>query len=143
MFLDENLHKCEPLLAVLDNAGVRYERHETHFNAGDADAEWLPIVSRNQWIILTKDKEIRYNELEISAIITNKAREFFFRSGNWSGAEMAEILGKALPKMKRLVRRTEAPFIASITRSGEVHLRYNKSGSIYAQQKDSRKETGG
>jgi hypothetical protein len=119
---------------------VRYECHGTHFKAGDPDTEWLPIVSEQGWIILTKDKEIRYNELEISAIIINKARQFFFRSGNWSGQEMADILGKALPKMKKLTRRTEAPFIASITRTGEVHLRYNKGGSIHAQQKDSKKE---
>lgn len=143
LFLDENLHNCAPLLAVLDKAGVRYERHGIHFRIGELDRIWLPTVSREGWIILTKDKGIRYNELEIAAVIANKGREFFFRSGNWSGEQMAEILSKALPKMKRLAAKVEAPFIASLTQTGEVYLRYDKNGSIHEQQKKAKKEQTG
>jgi hypothetical protein len=101
---------------------------------------WLPRVSQERWVILTKDKGIRYNELEIAAVITNRGREFFFRSGNWSGVQMAEILSKALPKMRRLAKKTDAPFIASITQGGEVHLRYDKNGSIYEQKRKLKQE---
>lgn len=135
LYLDENLHNCVPVRAVLDKAGVRYERHGVHFKTGEVDTVWLPKVSQEGWIILTKDKGIRYNELEIAAVIANKAREFFFRSGNWSGAQMSEILLKALPKMRRLSQKVEAPFIASITQGGEVHIRYDRDGSVYLQKR--------
>jgi PIN like domain len=135
LYLDENLHNCAPICAVLDQAGVRCERHGSHFTTGEKDSIWLPVVSKNGWIILTKDKGIRYNQLEIGAVIAHEAREFYFRSGNLSGAEMAVILSKALPKMKRLVKKVGAPFIASLTQSGEVHLRYDRNGSVYEQKR--------
>jgi len=99
------------------------------------DAVWLPHACKEGWIVLTKDKGIRYNQLEIAAIVANNGREFFFRSGNWSGTKMAEILSKALPKMKRMAKNVGAPFIASLTEGGEVHLRYDRGGSIYDQKR--------
>jgi hypothetical protein len=140
LFLDENLHKCAPVLALLEKSGTRYVRHADKFIAGEIDEKWLPKVSQEGWVILTKDKGIKYNELEIAAIKENKGREFVFGSGNWSGDQMADILSKALPKMKRLAKKTEAPFIASLTQTGAVHLRYDKNGSIYEQKRKAKKE---
>jgi hypothetical protein len=51
-------------------------------------------------------------------------REFYFASGNYSGAEMATMLVDALREMVRFVRRYDPPFIASISRSGKVSLRF-------------------
>jgi hypothetical protein len=130
------------LIDVLNKAGIRYERHESYFKAGEIDRTWLPEVSQRGWIILTKDKGIRYNELEISAVIANKGREFFFCSGNWSGDKMGEILSNAIPKMMRLAKKTAAPFIASISQSGEVYLRYDKEGSIYARKRNLKQVNG-
>lgn len=100
---------------------------------------WLPVVAEKRWIILTKDKAIRYNELEQRAVIQSRAREFVFSSGNLTAAQMAEALVSALPKMQRLARRTEPPFIASITPAGDVHLRYDSQGSVYEQKKKAKK----
>jgi hypothetical protein len=123
------------LLEVLSKAQVRYERHGAHFHPGEVDTVWLPHACKEGWIVLTKDKGIRYNQLEIAAIVANNGREFFFRSGNWSGTKMAEILSKALPKMKRMAKKVYAPFIASLTEAGEVHLRYDRGGSIHDQKR--------
>lgn len=65
---------------------------------------------------------------------------FFFKSGNLSGLKMAEILIKALPKMKRMARRKAPPFIASLTGNGEVLLRYDQGGSIHEQKRKVKKE---
>ncbi|MGC2527409.1 MAG: hypothetical protein WA639_06655 [Candidatus Acidiferrum sp.] len=53
-------------------------------------------------------------------------REFVFASGNLSGQDMATALELALPKMRRLFRTLDPPFVASITRQGQVHLRWPK-----------------
>lgn len=76
------------------------------------------------WVLLTKDKRIRFNELEKSAIQRYRVREFYFASGNYSGAEMATILVSALREMARFFRRYDAPFIASISKSGKVSFRF-------------------
>jgi hypothetical protein len=124
LYLDENLHNCRPILDALARHGVRHERHGSHFDPGTEDTVWLPFVGTQGWILLTKDKKIRFNELERSAIQRYRVREFYFASGNYSGAEMAEMLGAALRDIARFCRRYDPPFIASISKSGKVSLRF-------------------
>jgi len=123
LYLDENLHNCKPILDALTQQGVKHERHGSYFQPGTEDTEWLPFVGEKGWVLVTKDKKIRYNELEKAAVLHSRVREFYFSSGNHSGAEMAEILVAALPGILRVWRREEPPFIASITKSGKVNLR--------------------
>jgi len=105
---------------------VRHEKHLSHFSRGTPDEQWLPLVGKNRWILLTADKHIRYNLLEKRALRLHSVREFVFASGNMTGQDMAVALETALPKMLRLCRKIRAPFVASITRTGEVHLRWPK-----------------
>jgi hypothetical protein len=123
LYLDENLHNCKPILAALVQQGVKHERHGQHFAPGTEDTQWLPFVGEKGWVLLTKDKRIRYNELEKAAVRHHKIREFYFSSGNYSGAEMAEMLTDALRDMARIFRMQKPPFIASITKSGKAEIR--------------------
>jgi hypothetical protein len=123
LYLDENLHNCRPILDVLLRHSIKHERHGEHFPSGTEDSVWLPFVGQRGWILLTKDKRIRFNQLEKTAVRRHRVREFYFSSGNFTGAEMAEILVAALPAMIKTVRKQEPPFIASIAKSGQVSLR--------------------
>ena len=84
------------------------------------------MIGSKRWALLTGDKRIRYNLLEKHALQIHAVREFVFTSGNMSGQDMAAALELALGKMQRLCRKIEPPFVASITRAGEVHLRWPK-----------------
>jgi hypothetical protein len=126
LYLDENLCNTRAILDVLTKLGVPFERHLVHFPAGTLDEAWLPLVGSKGWILLTSDKRIRYNSLEKLALELHAVREFVFTSGNMSGQDMAEALERALNKMRNLCARTKPPFVASITRSGEVNLRWPK-----------------
>lgn len=106
--------------------GVRFERHLGHFDRGVPDETWLPLVGSKGWVLLTTDKRIRYSLLEKRALEQNSVREFVFTSGNMSGEDMAIVLALALAKMHRLCRKLKPPFVAAITRTGEVHLRWPK-----------------
>jgi len=110
-------------LDVLLRHSIKHERHGEHFPPGTEDSVWLPFVGQRGWILLTKDKRIRFNQLEKTAVRRHRVREFYFSSGNFTGAEMSEILIAALPAMIRTVRNQEPPFIASIGESGQVSLR--------------------
>jgi len=105
---------------------VRFERHLAHFPRGTPDETWLPKVGANGWVLLTADKRIRYNFLEKQALKEHAVREFVFASGNMSGEDMGAVLELAIPKMRRLARKLEPPFVAAITRKGEVYLRWPK-----------------
>jgi len=102
---------------------IKHERHGQYFSPGTPDTSWLPFVGEKGWILVTKDKRIRFNDLEREAVVTYRVREFYFTSGNYSGAEMALMLTTALPEIMQLCRKQAPPFIASITKSGKVHLR--------------------
>jgi hypothetical protein len=110
-------------LDLLVQRGIKHERHGQHFSAGTQDTSWLPFVGEKGWILITKDKRIRFNDLEKEAVVAYGVREFYFTSGNHSGAEMAVMLIAALPEIVQLCRKQAAPFIASITKAGKVHLR--------------------
>jgi hypothetical protein len=127
IYLDENLCNSSAILDTLAKLGVRYERHLAHFDRGTTDEKWLPLVGTEGWVLLTADKRIRYNFLEKHALEEHAVREFVFTSGNMSGQDMAYALELALPKMRHLCRKRKPPFVASVTRLGEVHLRWPKS----------------
>ena len=135
LFLDENLHNCQPILQALEEARISCERHSVHFRAGTPDSEWLPFVGSNGWLLITPDQRIRYNELERKAIQRYRVRAFVFTAGNLSGAEMARLLVSAFPKMKRICAKNDPPFISSITKSGDVHVRFDKFGPVHARKK--------
>lgn len=126
LYLDENLCNSQAILETLQKLRVRFERHLAHFRRGILDEEWLPLVGSKGWILLTTDKRIRYNFLERRALQLHGIREFVFTSGNMSGQEMSVALEAALPKMRRLCRKFKPPFVAAITRAGEVHMRWPK-----------------
>jgi hypothetical protein len=126
LYLDENLCNSTFILGTLTKLGVRFERHLSHFSRGTLDENWLPIVGKNEWVLLTADKRIRYNLLEKRALEKNRVREFVFASGNMSGQEMAEALEQGIRKIIKMCSSIDPPFVAAITRSGEVHLRWPK-----------------
>jgi len=126
LYLDENLCNSTVILETLTKLGVRFERHLSHFSRGTLDESWLPLVGKNGWVLLTADKRIRYNLLEKRALDKNRVREFVFASGNMSGQEMAEALEQGIRKMFRMCSRIDPPFVAALTRSGEVHLCWPK-----------------
>lgn len=126
LYLDENLCNSIAVLDTLNRLEVRFERHLIRFGRGTLDETWLAFVGKNRWVVLTADKRISYNYLEQRALQRNAVREFVFTSGNMSGREMAESLEIALPKMIKMCRRFSPPFVAAITRTGEVHLRWPK-----------------
>ena len=129
LFLDENLCNCQPLLDAIAECGVRYERHYAHYPPGTPDTGWLPYVGSQHWILLTADQTIRYSEVEKRAVVRHKVREFVFTSGNLSRFELARLIKIAMPSMQKLCLKQKPPFIASITKSGNVSLRYPKPAS--------------
>jgi len=96
--------------------------HDDHFKLDEQDEVWIRDVAARGWIILSKDKEIRKRPNERQALRDARAMAFFLASGNMTGNEMADAFLKALSKMKRLHRKQPAPFVATVTRVGDVSL---------------------
>jgi len=134
LYLDENLDNCQPILDILISSSIQHHRHRDHFARGTPDEQWLQFVAERSWVVLTKDKRNRYNEIEREALRRHRVREFYFGSGNFNGEEMAQALGYALPQMKTLCRHN-APLMGSIGRSGQITIVFDEYGSTHDRRK--------
>lgn len=73
-------------------------------------------------MILTKDSKLLTNQLEIIALLRSGAATFALRAADMSGPEMAEAFVAALPDMLKFINKFDLPFLATISRSGNVSI---------------------
>ena len=96
---------------ALREAGAIVERHADHFPKGAPDETWLAGAGSRNWVVLTRDKRIRYRQLEKLALTEAKVRAFVFTGGNVTVKDTAAILVSALPRIDRVCRTQAGPFI--------------------------------
>jgi hypothetical protein len=125
VYLDENLCNCKPILEVLAGHGIQVHRHLDFFLRGTPDDEWLPFVGKNRWAILTTDRRFRYNELERNALQNHNVQAFEFRDNQIGALGMARALSIALPAIQKVLGHRRRYFVATISRSGEVTVRWD------------------
>lgn len=99
---------------ALMNAGAQIQHHGDHFAQNTPDAEWLQNVGNRGWVVLTKDKKIGRNELELRAIACANVKVFSLASGNLTGQQMAHTFVNGLEKLEKFTYGNQAPFIAKI-----------------------------
>lgn len=101
-----------------------------HFDKDTPDDEWLAAVGRRGWIVLSKDKHLRHNLIEIAALLKSNTHSFILTSGNDTGQEMAEAFLAAMPDIKRIVAKFPPPLVATVTKSGTVKVVYTHDALI-------------
>lgn len=102
--------------------GEIVEPHDDHFAQNTPDAEWLVDVGRRGWVVLTKDKNIRSNQLEHVALVRANVACFMLGRGDLKAEAMGKIFVASLPRMKRVLRRFALPMAASLSASGHVRV---------------------
>lgn len=110
-------------MGALREASLQAEAHDSHFDMNTPDTVWLPVIGQKGWVLLTKDKAIRTNELERQALVANNVAAFMLGRGDLPGAEMARIFINAMRTVERALRRYEVPFIASVSRTSVVSMK--------------------
>lgn len=92
------------------------------FGTGVKDVDWLPMVGAKGWVLITKDKQIRRRTLERDALTRSGVRAFVLTGDGMTGEQQAAVITKALKQMRKMLDRQPPPFIAGITREGNVSL---------------------
>jgi predicted nuclease of predicted toxin-antitoxin system len=103
---------------ALRDAGVQVKVHDDHFQQAATDVEWLTAAGRQNWVVLSKDKQIRRNPLERAAIANTRVKAFFLTHQGMSGPEMAEVFVRALSQMTSKAVSQPGPFIYTVSRMG-------------------------
>ncbi|MBT9547647.1 MAG: hypothetical protein IV090_19805 [Candidatus Sericytochromatia bacterium] len=120
-FLDRCLGK-KYVAKMLEEEGESYTCLDDHFDQDTPDHEWLPETGKNGWVVLTKDQNIRRRKDEYLSLTEANNAVFVYTSGSSSGPDIAEAFKKALPKINRILKKQKRPFIAKVTKSGNVEL---------------------
>ncbi len=118
LFLDESLDS-ESIALALAAAGASVERLTRHFPKGTDDRTWLSLAGSKAWVVLTRDKRIRYRRLERLALQAAQVRAFVFIGGNVTLSETASILAGAVPRIRRICTQEPGPFIFHIGVAGK------------------------
>tara|TARA_R110002096_G_scaffold222094_1_gene410977 strand:- start:1684 stop:2037 length:354 start_codon:yes stop_codon:yes gene_type:complete len=84
------------------------------------DTVWLAECRKQQWIGVTKDRNIRRRTHEIEAYREAGVPLFVWTSKKATGPEMAQAIAKAHPRMVKRITQWVHPFMARVTPSGKV-----------------------
>ena len=117
-FLDRSLGKTTA--STLREAGYILHLIADHYpNDADEvpDEHWIAEGSSRGWVLLTKDKRIRYRAEELEAL--QEGHLFCLISGTMDIAEMTQALLVALPRIQG-VARSEAAGFWHVYRDGTI-----------------------
>jgi hypothetical protein len=128
-FLDQCLGR-NVVAGALRAVGEHVEVLTDHFDPATQDSEWLRAVGRRGWIILTKDRHIRSNQIEIVELMASGAPCFTLTSANATGEDMARAFVTAMPVIKRFMEKFSPPFVATVSLSGAVSMLHTHSALI-------------
>lgn len=109
-----------PLGEALDQLGVSYIAHHQRFTPDASDESWLEVAGREGWIVLTRDKRIRWRPAELEAFRDHEVIVFVLISGNVSAAETADLISRLYPKILRLAVQAKPPAMYRVTRAGTI-----------------------
>ncbi len=108
-FLDRSLGKTTA--SRLQDAGYVVHRIADHYpnDASDIpDENWIAEGCSRGWVLLSKDKRIRYRAAELEAL--QEGHLFCLVSGTMNIAEMTQAFLDALPKIERAARKEPVGF---------------------------------
>jgi len=118
-YLDRNLGRAT-IADILRAAGFEVEVHDDHLPQDAPDEDWIQLVAQNQWIGVTKDKNIRYRRSEIAAIKYYQAKVIVVRMKDLTGEQMGQLIAKNGQKILEFISRHSAPVIAGVDRNGKL-----------------------
>jgi len=112
-FVDRDLgRKIFP--TILRDAGLHVEIHDDHFEDDTtSDPVWLGYVGKKGWIAVTRNKDIRYTEVERDAVMIAGVPLFVLR-GKWDHKTFGLGFITNLPGILRFLERHDPPFIANV-----------------------------
>jgi hypothetical protein len=90
-FIDRSLG-AEIFATALRDAGCTVVVHDDRFPANTPDQIWLAEAGRNGWVVVTKDKRIRFRTIEKEAFRAAGVGVFVFAQGSRRVPDLAEVL---------------------------------------------------
>ena len=108
---------------ALKAKGIKFTPHHEHFEQACPDVDWLPVVGKNGWVVITRDKNIRRKPNELQAFKNNDVLAIVLSSGSSSqasAADTAELVVRLYPKLMRKIQAVKPPAMLTVTLMGTI-----------------------
>ena len=116
LFLDRSLGRIK-VPGLLRAAGLRLTTLSEYYGVPEdetvADEEWLALAGSNGWVVLMKDKRIRYRPHEREAVRQFRVRGFYLAGRNLPAGEMADRFLHSLPAIAKACQEP-GPFLYAV-----------------------------
>jgi hypothetical protein len=116
-FLDHQIGRYQ-VADALRAQGAKVEVHLDHFPGDMPDVEWIPKVAAKNWVLITKDQNIRRNPLEVETYRASKLRGFVATGKDMNAQELGELLVRCLHGIVRRTAGRPGPLLFTISRGG-------------------------
>jgi hypothetical protein len=122
-FVDENLPAwLAKGLDMLDKESEIFHLSDV-FDCGTADTEWLRVVGKEGWLLLSRDRAIRRRPAEINSYRRNAVGGFVLGGKKMSGWSIVEQIVRNWRKIKEMASNTKRPFLFRIPPRGKKIVR--------------------
>ena len=115
-FVDNNL--SIHLAHGMREFGEDIDHLQDHFLQSAHDEEWLPVVGKNGWILITRDDNIRWRVAELRALRAHDVGAYFLGGKNLNRCQLVQQLVRNWPQMKAKAQSQRRPFALRVPPSG-------------------------
>jgi hypothetical protein len=106
---------------MIRNDVVIPDSADCSITSGDKDAAWLPVIGQNDWLVIMRDKHIRYRTLEKRALLENGVRAFCLtRAGNYPMWQIMDLLVRRWGQIEMKGETEAGPYIYAITQAPQL-----------------------
>jgi hypothetical protein len=118
-FFDESALGIGQIVAAARSDTVYPGHPRSPIRPGDLDPDWIPIIARNQWVVIMRDKRLRTRPAEKRALVVNPLRALVLTTaGQLEIWDQLRILMRAWDRIEELVAGESSPWWYTITRAG-------------------------
>lgn len=110
---------------------MKVEVHDSHFASEAPDDEWIPQCAANGWVIITGDKAIETDPINLKTVEDSAAKVFITSDTNSKAEEWAAAIIVGRRKLARVVEYNNGAFCVDVDRHATNHVsseRYKGSG---------------
>lgn len=97
---------------ALRERGLKVETLAQSFSPSEKDRDWLPVVGRRGWVVLTADHRMRYREMERDAIMEHGVRVFILKGHHHQ--QRIQYFLNGLHHVERFLRTYKEAFMARV-----------------------------
>jgi hypothetical protein len=131
IYFVDRTHGHKKLPNLLKKVGMKVEVHYKHFDPEAPDDEWIPKCAANGWIIITGDKAIETDPINLKAVEGSGAKVFITADTNSTAEEWAAAIIVGRRKLARIAEYNHGAFCVDVDKHATNHVsseRYKGSG---------------